>query len=418
MKTNQTFAVRFLLRPGKGKDGQSVVFARITVNGKILELSLKQRVDPESWDAAGGCVRKTTPAAKQLNNHIAEIRFRLTECYQQLLLERKIITPDAIKRMFLGEEKAPNTLFSLFEYHNLNMRSVLQPGTLKNYFTTETYLKLFLKQKHKTTDIYLSDLNYQFITEFEFFLRTCKPLDPQNPLSNNGLAKHMERLKKIAKLAVKLEWINKDPFARFRVRLHRVERDFLIGSELEAIENASFEKFRLTRARDLFVFSCYTGLAYTDMVNLTSSNICLGMDGGYWLKTIRQKSDISVSVPILPQAMAIIEKYKTDQQTSNAGRVLPYISNQKLNGALKEIAAACNITKDLTFHVARHTFSTTVTLANGVPLETVSKMLGHTKLTTTQIYVHVMEKKVGEDMQLLREKFAGRKESNNKLREG
>lgn len=162
---------------------------------------------------------------------------------------------------------------------------------------------------------------------------------------------------------------------------------------------------KLERARDMFVFSCYTGLSYIDLVNLSAENISIGIDGEYWIRTSRQKTDTPVNVPLLPAAKRLLAKYKDDPLVCNKKGLLPYLCNQKVNEYLKEIATICNISKHLSFHLARHTFSTTVTLANGVPLETLSKMLGHTKLTTTQIYVHVLEKKVSDDMGLLRQKL-------------
>jgi integrase len=218
--------------------------------------------------------------------------------------------------------------------------------------------------------------------------------------------KHIERLRKTVTLAAKMEWIPKDPFTRYKLKFQKTERQFLNAEELSLIENVILEKEKLDRARDLFVFSCYTGLSYIDLINLKPSNVIIGIDGEYWIKTSRQKTDTPVNVPLLRPVFSLIEKYKNNVLISNKGRLLPYLCNQKLNEYLKEIATLCGIKKYLNFHLARHTFSTTVTLANGVPLETVSKMLGHTKLSTTQIYVHVLEKKIGEDMKALKQKFA------------
>jgi site-specific recombinase XerD len=291
------------------------------------------------------------------------------------------------------------------EYHNEQMKEVLKYGTLKNYYTTVRYVKLFLKTCHKTTDIYLSSLNYQFITEFEMFLRKRTPEDHQKKLQNNGVMKHLERLRKMLKLAVRLEWISHDPFCNFQLRFTRTERGFLTNQELLLIEEKQFSVPRLEWVRDLFVFSCYTGLAYTDVMQLKPSNIIVGIDGKRWIKTFRQKNDIAVNLPLLPQALEIINKYIEHPRAKSKRTLLPVISNQRLNGYLKEIADILGIEKNLTFHLARHTFATTITLSNGVPIETVSKMLGHTKITTTQIYAKVVEKKIGQDMLILENKL-------------
>jgi len=405
MKTTNTFSVQFIIRIKKNEPTKALVYARITVNGKRLEVSLKRTIDPLTWHYASECVKSSSLEAKQINKFIEETRYKLRECYQQLQMQSKVISADAIKNLFLGEEKSENTLCSLIDYHNVNMKSVLAHGTLKNYFTTKKYVVLFLKKRYKTNDIYLSDLNYQFITEFEFFLRSANPLAESNPLGHNGIMKHIERLKKIARLGAMMEWMPKHPFERFQLRFQRTEREFLTTKELTELENFSSSKDKLNRVKDVFIFSCYTGLAYIDLVNLTASNLCIGMDGEYWIKTFRQKTDVPVNVPILPQAMKVIEKYKNDPVVANKKHLVPLFTNQKINEYLKEIARECNIQKYMNFHMARHTFATTVTLTNGVPIETVSKMLGHTKISTTQVYVHILQKKISDDMSLLRQKF-------------
>lgn len=405
MKTTNTFSVQFIIRTKKNDLTKALIYARISVNGKRIEISLKRIIDPLTWHGAGECVKGTSIDVGQINKLIEETRYKIRECYQELRMQNKLITAEAIKSLFLGEEKSENTLCSLIDYHNINMEGVLAHGTLKNYFTTKKYVLLFLKKRFKTNDIYLSELNYQFITEFEFFLRKTIPLDPSNPLGNNGIMKHIERLKKMARLGVMMEWMPKHPFERFKLRFQKSEREFLIKDELELLENFSFSTARLNRVKDLFVFSCYTGLAYIDLINLTPSNICIGIDGEYWIKTFRQKTNVSVNVPLLPQALNLIEKYKNDPVVVNKNSILPLFSNQKVNEYLKNVAKECKIQKYINFHLARHTFATTVTLTNGVPIETVSKMLGHTKLSTTQVYVHILQKKISDDMSLLRQKF-------------
>ena len=405
MKTTNTFGVQFITRIKKNDLKKSQIYARITVNGKRLEIAQKRTIETNSWDSAAECVTGNAPEVKQINKFIEETRYKIRECYQELRMQSKLITAEAVKNLFLGEEKSENTLCSLMDYHNENMKGVLAWGTLKNYFTTKKYVLLFLKKRFKTNDIYLSDLGHQFITEFEFFLRKTIPLDESNPLGNNGIMKHIERLKKIARLGVMMEWMPKHPFERFQLRFQKTERDFLTAQELEVLENFTFSTDRLNRVKDLFVFSCYTGLAYIDLVNLTTSNLCIGIDGEYWIKTARQKTEVAVNIPLLPQALRIIEKYKNDPIVRNKNSLLPLFSNQKVNQYLKDVAKECAIQKYINFHLARHTFATTVTLTNGVPLETVSKMLGHTKLSTTQVYVHILQQKISDDMNVLRRKF-------------
>ncbi|MFY7918741.1 MAG: site-specific integrase, partial [Chryseotalea sp.] len=175
--------------------------------------------------------------------------------------------------------------------------------------------------------------------------------------------------------------------------------------ELDSIIEKKFSIERLKQVRDIFIFCCYTGLAYADVQKLSRDEITTGIDGEKWIWTSRQKTDTATRIPLLPQALEIINRYKDEPSCLNKGRLLPVLSNQKMNGYLKEIADACGITKKMTFHTARHTFATTVTLSNGVPIETVSKMLGHRNLKTTQHYAKILDIKVGADMRVLRERL-------------
>jgi integrase len=218
--------------------------------------------------------------------------------------------------------------------------------------------------------------------------------------------KDIKNLKKIINQAVQNDWLEKNPFTNFKCSYKYVERQVLTMEEINVIETKEFKMPRLQHVRDLFIFSCYTGLAYADVMNLTQKSIVLGIDGERWIYTNRQKTDSRVRVPLLPKALAIIEKYKTDPLVINSGFLLPHLSNQKLNSYLDEIKNNCEIDKHLTFHLARHTFATTITLTNGVPMETVSKLLGHSSIKTTQIYAKVIEKKVSEDMSLLKSRLS------------
>ncbi|WP_242205852.1 site-specific integrase [Aestuariivivens insulae] len=214
--------------------------------------------------------------------------------------------------------------------------------------------------------------------------------------------KHIKRLRRMVTLAYQMEWIHRDPFVNFKIKIEKKEREFLTGDELQSIENLSSKIERLMVVKDLFVFSCYTGISYSDIVRLTTVNIVKGIDGHPWISGKRTKTGTPFKIPLLPKASILIDKYKNDIRTSISDNLLPKLSNQKLNSYLKEIADHCGIKKNLTFHMARHTFATTVTLTNGVPIETVSKLLGHTKLATTQIYARVVEKKVSQDMEKLK----------------
>lgn len=405
MKTTSTFGIHFKLRTERLKDGKAPVYLGLVVNGEKVYLALKNYyVELRHWDKNRGAGKRNTAEGREINVYLEETRNILRDRYQELLSKGRIITADLIKEAFLGNGDPEHTLNKLIAYHNEQADAVLTWSTLKHYYVTQRYLARFLQQVRRK-DIFLHEINYKFIADFETFLRNHKPADHQRPMNNNGVMKHLIRLRKMTSLALRLEWLTSDPFKNYKFKYHKVEKDFLTENELIALEKKMFDIDRLNYVRDIFVFSCYTGLAYIDVSNLVESNLITGSDGELWIKTFRQKTQIPVNVPLLPKAKAILLKYKNDPRATAKGTLFPVLSNQKTNSYLKEIALLCKIRKTLTYHVARHTFATTVTLSNGVPIESVSKMLGHTKIATTQIYARVLERKVSEDMAVLREKL-------------
>jgi len=400
--TNNTFGVAFYLKKQKTTQaGKSPIYARITVNGKRIEISVKRSIEENNWNATKGMAKGSREETVKLNKYLDQFKAGIIDSYQQLLLQKKFITTELLKEKVTGRDQDEFTLCKLMEYHNSEQGQLLEPGTMKNYYTTQKYIKEFIKERFKTSDKYLSELSYKFITDFEYYLRNRTPEKGQKALNNNGLMKHIERFCKIINLAVRLEWIDRNPFHAYQLKFDKVEREYLTKDELARIEAKKFNIVRLQVVQDLFIFSCYTGLAYIDVFNLTPANLIEKSENNIWIATNRQKTNEPVRVPLLPKALAIVEKYKGHPQALAEGKVLPTLSNQKLNSYLKEIADTCDITKPLTFHIARHTFATTVTLTNGVPIETVSKLLGHSKLTTTQIYAKVIESKINDDMAIL-----------------
>lgn len=406
MKPLNTFGVQFLIRQDKLKEGKAPVYVRITVNGEIIHFALKQWIDPKYWDSRRGTGKGNRDEVVNLTNNLEQVRLALGNHYHQMQVKGQYITATAIKDAYLGNAaEEPNTLSRLSSYHNEQAKVTLEWSTLKHYYVTQRYLTKFIEAKRKKKDVFLHEINYKFVLDFETFLRAHKPADHQKPLNNNGVMKHLIRLRKMTNLAIRLEWLHSDPFKNYKMRHEKVEKDFLTERELQLIENKKFEIERLTIVKDIFVFCCYTGLAYVDVMNLAEGNIVKGINGEDWIKICRQKSHIPATIPLLPVAKRIILKYLNHRRAIRKDSLFPVFSNQKVNSYLKEIADLCGIKKNLSSHVARHTFATTVTLSNGVPIETVSKMLGHTKIATTQIYARVLEKKIGEDMEILKSKL-------------
>tara|TARA_E500000318_G_scaffold15281_1_gene15616 strand:+ start:2219 stop:3457 length:1239 start_codon:yes stop_codon:yes gene_type:complete len=402
MQKNNRLSINFFTRKHKVQSENRIVYCRITIDGERTDFSINREIKSNLWDNNRKRGKGYSNYVISLNKYLDQIYTGLHEAHRLLMAEGKVITPLAIKARFFGEDEGGKTLKQLIAYHNGTMHTSLRPGTRKNYRITERCINLFLKEEYGVEDIKLKKLNYRFISDFEQYLRKYRP-STRTKCTNNGAMKHMERLKKMSRLAVRMEWISKDPFENYKLHFVKAQREHLTKRELGLIEETSFTKQGVEKTKDVFLFSCYTGLSYIDVKALCPDNVIKGIDGNDWLFTKRTKTDERLKIPLLPQAREIIKKYEGSSERKIKNVLLPVFSNQKVNFYLKEISKACGIHKRVTFHTARHTFATTVTLSNGVPIETVSKLLGHTKLSTTQIYARVLEHKIGEDMQNLME---------------
>jgi site-specific recombinase XerD len=320
-----------------------------------------------------------------------------------LLEAGKAITAEAVKNAYFGITEKSKTVLEVFQYHNDQMKALINKdysfGTYERYCTALCHTKEFIEYKYRVSDFPIKQINHEFITEFEFYLKSVRKC------SHNTAIKYLTNFKKIVRICLGNGWIDKDPFISYRFQLREVEREILHEHELQAIADKQFASSRLEQVRDIFLFCCFTGLAYSDVKKLSKENLIIGIDGGKWVKVNRTKTDTRSSIPVLPMAQAILDKYANHPKCMADGTLLPVSSNQKMNDYLKEIAAVCGIDKNITFHIARHSFATTVTLQNDVPIESVSKMLGHKSIKTTQHYAKVLDKKVSSDMALLKVKM-------------
>uniref|UniRef100_UPI004049A56B site-specific integrase n=1 Tax=Gelidibacter sp. TaxID=2018083 RepID=UPI004049A56B len=402
MKSSNTFSILFWINASRAINDEAEIYARVTVNQKRVNISLKRKVHINQWDVTKKRVKGHSAIAKQINQYLDQVYTQLFQIYQDLKFQEVLITAELIKANYTGESEQSKSLLNLIEYHSKKISNTLAKGSIRNFGVTKGYLIKFLKRNKKTTDIYLKELDYKFLCDFECYLSSYWPVGHPRAMSQNTIMKHIQRLRKMVTLAYHLEWIVKDPFVRWKPTFEKREREFLSDNELSNMENFEFDSERLDRVRDLFVFSCYTGISYVDIMNLTENHILKGIDGGNWIMTKRQKTNTPVKVPVLVKTEELIAKYRNHPVTQVTGSLMPIITNEKLNQYLKEVAFYCGIRKNLTFHMARHTFATTITLSNGVPIETVSKLLGHTKIATTQIYARVIESKVSNDMNNLK----------------
>lgn len=405
MRNSSTFSILFWVYNKRATNGYAPLYARITVNGKRLNISLKRKISLALWNPDKQRAKGHSNDSREINQYLNGVHSQLFQCYQELRASNERITPQSIKSTYFAEESKYYTMCDIIEYHNSQMFDKLRGNTSRLYLTSQKYILLFIKKEYKKQDMELSKLDYGFILKFESFLRKHKPNHYQPQIGNNAVMKHIQRLRRMITLAFQIEWIEKDPFIRFKQRLVKTNRGYLSADELKRLEEQNISSQRLKSVRDMFLFSCYTGLAYCDLMELKNDNLVIGRDGKPWIVTTRKKNENTVNVPLLPKPLALIDQHRMNNETIINDTLFPSISNQKMNSYLKEIAILAEITKNLTFHMARHTFATTIALSNGMPIETISKLLGHTKLTTTQIYAKVVEKKVSDDMELLLKKL-------------
>ncbi len=406
MRTANSFGLIFYLRIVRLHEGCAPLMVRITVDKIRKDISLKYRIPVERWNKAKEVLLGTDAEAKSLNSYIAEVRTELHNCYRTMQIDKKMITAETVKSKFLGTDEVQKSLLEIIKYHNDTMEGTLAWGTAKNYFTTQKYVIEFLKKKMNTSDVFLSQLNYKFLTDFEMFLRSHVPGENQKSCGNNTVMKHIERFRKITSMAVRNDWLKQDPFLKFKPNFVKKDRGYLTEEELILIEDKHIDIVRIEVVRDLFIFSCYTGLAYTDAYNLNASNIQTGIDGRKWLIVQRQKTGVQANLPLLPKAIEILEKYKNHPRCIERGTLLPMIANQPFNAFLKEIAIISKVNKNLTHHLARHTFATTVCLLNGISMESTSGMLGHASMRTTQIYGKILPQRISREMELLQQKYS------------
>ena len=378
------------------------LYVRCTLNGQRFEVATGFTVHPDAWDESKQLVKGRTEEVKIVNNRLDKIKTKIQDIFNQLESIGEPFDVLTIKERFLGNRKEKG-LLEVFDSVLKNIEARLDKdyslGTLKHYRTSQKRLIEFIKIRTERKDIPLSKIDFSFLNSFDVFLKTEK-----NVMPNTALTYH-KHLKKVLNTAIASGFISQCPYNSFKPTRNETNRDFLTLQELNHIQSKKIDISRLDFIRNIFVFASYTGLSYSDIEKLSSNHIQKGSDGNDWIIIDRTKTESRCRIPLLPAAKEVLKKYENHPIALSNARLLPIYSNQKMNSYLKELADICGIQKNLSMHVARHTFATSVTLTNGVPLETVSKMLGHTSLKTTQIYARIVDSKISTDMNQLRIKL-------------
>jgi site-specific recombinase XerD len=412
MKVSENLSITFLIeKPEMSKDGRVPIYARITYKGQRAEISLGARIFPEQWDKLVCRVKGNSPDALLLNSQITQTKAKLERHFFLLTSQYEYVTAEMIRKSYKGRLIEPGkegnpeekkTFLQAVDFEISRLKEKQEKGlraksTITKWETTRAKLSAFLLYKYKKADIPLEMIRPNFAEDlFHYFTA-------EDELDSNTAMKYIRNTKQVLTTATG-RWIKSNPIRDFRCSYKQPERDVLTIQEIWKVYKKPLIK-RMDQVRDVFLFSCFTGLAYKEVYNLTLNDVVTGNDGGRWIKIKRVKTGNPEDVPLLPIPEAIIEKYQHDKRCRESNRLLPVNSNVKYNAYLKELADLCGISKKLTTHIARHTFATTVTLENNVPIETVSKMLGHRSIRTTQIYARITKKKISNDMRALRKKL-------------
>lgn len=400
-----TFSLLYVIRKHRLlKNGEASIYLRITVNGEVADITTKRSVRPEMWDQRRECSLGKLHRDKELNHYLETIKTRLYQIHREFEIDGKRITAKALRDSFYGKDEDSKTLGDVYREHNKKCRALIgidySRSTVEKFDTSLSHLIEYIQYQYSKDDVLLSELNGQFVTDFDFYLKTVRKCQ------NNSSIKHLKNLKKIVRIALANDWIKKDPFFGIQFKHEETHVEFLTQEELERIMNKGFEIPRLELVRDIFVFCSFTALAFIDVKNLTPDHLMKDNNGALWIRKPRQKTGNMSNIPVLSVAKKLIYKYKDHPECIKKGVLLPVLSNQKLNSYLKEIADLCGIKKKLTTHVARHTAATIVFLANNVSMENVAKILGHSSTKMTQHYAKVLDSSIMRDMSTVEKCFA------------
>ena len=395
--------IKMIAHKGKpNKSGRVPILMQLTIGQQTCHISTKQNILPEKW--GDGKPIGHTREDQAITAVLEEIRTKAYNKFLQLQGQNINVTPERLKQALLGKDQVqPRGYVEIFDQWLVEYSKMVgittSKRTLDKYILVRNRLQDYIASQLGVKDISLEEVTPKFLSNFDNYLRV------EYNMANNHAMKIRQKLRTIYKVAIDNGWVSKNPFSTVKIHFDPVERDVLTKSELTALIQTDMIFDRLEKMRDVFVFACFTGLAHCDVAGLTKENIITDEAGQVWLKTHRQKTSEMVDIPLLEIPQLIIKKYQGMKELN--GKLLPTLTNSCSNLYLKEVAVRCGINKTLTFHMARHTFATTVTLSNGVPIESVAKMLGHRNIRTTQIYAKVIKDKLAEDMNNLATRICG-----------
>ncbi len=399
-----TFNTAFYIRRNRlSKSGDTPILLRVTVNGTRAVFTTPLKVKPDQWSSTLGIATGKDRASKEVNHHLDVIKVKIMQLHKDMELAGEPFSADDVIARYTGKDIKPKImLIEVFQEHNDKCEKLegkdFASGTVERYRTSLKHTVEFMEHTYGKSDIPIEEVNHKFITDYEDYLKIVRNC------AHNTTTKYLKNFKKIIRIALANDYIQKDPFANIKFSLNKVEKEFLTENELKIIIQKEFSIERLAQIRDFFIFSCFTGLAFSDLQGLRKEHIVIDNDGRPWIRKQRQKTKVMCNIPLLKASVDLIERYKDHPVCSTSDRVMPIISNTKMNAYLKEIMDVCGIDKVVSTHTARHSFATMM-LSKGVSIENVAKMLGHTDTKMTRHYARILDKDIMNDMLNVEAKF-------------
>lgn len=396
----ENVTILMYLKSRKNAKQENPIYLRLTVHGKRVEKSLNRSVDFKKWDSNKQRAKGNSEQIKILNQYLNSVEHDIYMSKQELKNTNKRITVETLMNKYLGIDDQNHTLIEVIEFENSRIKELIEHSTYKKYITFLNHVKNFIKHQYKTSDIDINDIDYEFVSNFDFYLRSEKNI------GNNSAIRIVKMLQRVYKTTIDKGWTNKDPFTNYKKTKVIKDVTFLTKDEIDTIYHKDIDDEVLDKVRDIFIFSCYTALAYCDVQSLSEDDIVRGLDGYRWLKIKRRKTKNVCDIPLLPVAEKIIEKYKNHPSVIVSGKLLPVLSNQKMNLYLKAIKSICGIKKNLHFHMSRHSYGSSIAAANKLPIEAIMKIMGHKTIAQARHYAKISTAMILDDVAILRARLA------------
>lgn len=398
-----TFKVLFYLKKNNLKEGKAPIIGRITVNGSLAQFSCKLNIKPELWDTKANRAAGKSLDAQKINQKLDNIKTQIGKQYQSICDKDNFVSAEKVKNAYLGFGDEFRTFFSIadefYEQYSRRVGKDRTEGSYEQLIINRRRVEMFLRDRYNLSDIPIKEIEPQFIEDYYSYLLE------ERKLAGSTLLTSVTKLKQIMLIAQRKGYIHINPFASFRFKAKTRDRGYLTEDELQRFMTVELRRYKQRQIREIFVFQAFTGLAYADVRKLTFDDIQTSFDGELWLIAKRKKTGTTFYVKLLPIAKQLIEQYRL---VSKSQFIFPVPSNaENMNRCLRRIAKQCGITKRISSHMGRHSFATTVCLSKGVPIETVSQMLGHSSILTTQIYAKITNDKISKDMAILTDKIGG-----------